>query len=48
MMKVTASDPQLLQMAANLGDLYGQLRVLQKQAGKLEARELAKKAKSAE
>jgi hypothetical protein len=45
MMKVTASDPQLLQMASNLGDLYGQLRVLQKQAGKLEAEELTRQAK---
>jgi hypothetical protein len=45
MMKVTQSDPQLLAMSANLGDLYGKLRVLQKQAGKLEAQELAKKVK---
>ena len=37
MMKVTASDPRLKAMADHLGDLYGQLRVLQKQAGKLEA-----------
>jgi hypothetical protein len=43
MMKVTSSDPQLLEMASNLGTLYGQLRVLEKQAVKLEARELAKK-----
>jgi len=43
MMKVTASDPQLLEMASNLGGLYGQLRVLQKHAVKLEKQELAKK-----
>jgi hypothetical protein len=43
MMKVTKDDPALLRMASNLGDLYGQLRVLQKQAGKLEAAELARK-----
>jgi hypothetical protein len=45
MVKVTRSDPQLRQMSANLGDLYFQLRILQKQAGKLEAQELAKRAK---
>jgi hypothetical protein len=38
MMKVTKSDPELTRMADDLGDLYGQLRVLQKQAGKLEAK----------
>jgi acetolactate synthase small subunit len=43
MTKVTNSDPQLQQMAANLGDLYGVLRLLQKQQGKLEAQELVKK-----
>ncbi len=40
MMKVTTSDPRLQQMAANLGDLYGQLRVLERHAGKLEAQAL--------
>jgi hypothetical protein len=44
MLKVTNSDPQLKQMADNLGLLYGQLRVLQKQAHKLEAEELTQKA----
>lgn len=37
MQKVTRSDPELTKMAENLGTLYGQLRMLQKQAGKLEA-----------
>jgi hypothetical protein len=45
MMKVTTSDERLLKMASNLGDLYGQLRVLQKHAGKLEARAMAQKVK---
>lgn len=45
MLKVTNSDPQLKEMASNLGLLYGQLRVLEKQAGKLEAQELARKVK---
>jgi hypothetical protein len=41
MMKVTKSDPDLSKMADNLGDLYGQLRVLQKHAGKLEAQAMS-------
>jgi hypothetical protein len=45
MKKVTASDPRLQKMADNLGDLYGQLRVLQKQAGKLEEAAKLKKVK---
>jgi hypothetical protein len=45
MVKVTHSDPQLHEMASNLGVLYGQLRVLQKQAVKLEAAELQEKAR---
>jgi hypothetical protein len=45
MLKVTAGDERLLKMASNLGDLYGQLRVLQKHAGKLEARAMAQKVK---
>jgi len=45
MMKVTMGDEQLRKMSANLGDLYGHLRVLQKHAGKLEAEELASKAR---
>jgi hypothetical protein len=45
MTKVTASDPRLQKMADNLGDLYGQLKVLQRQAGKLEGAAKAKKVK---
>jgi hypothetical protein len=45
MLEVTNGDPQLKQMASDLGLLYGQLRVLQKHAGKLEAEELGKMAR---
>lgn len=43
MMKVIASDPRLEQKAAYLGDLYGQLKVLQRQYSKLEDEAVLKK-----
>lgn len=46
MMKVTKSDARLEKMASNLGDLYGQLRVLERHYGKLEAQDLKQRAAS--